>query len=513
MECLWSSLRQKVHSRPSDNHHLCLGRLGSQLGTIEIRSFDQIVTSRPFSLIHPDGSIDGPNEFDAGGSSRSLLRASLWSPTEYKIKVSGYPSIKVRLFAWSKICLYVPQSFSRPVPLVQPTADFLRVLGENTVHLIVDGGDKKWEDPKYDGYAFWLTCEDDLRISSEKLLEMRSESGNNQRFESKRFTPRRRGLHCEELPGPKFKLITRKDDGKPFTVVQDFEFSKANAGKDLYRWCHLSTSTKIREMSLSICALLFALLLIAPGSVLAQDLVPLYTSFAFASNDAMGACTEKNEGDIQLSLNDFLRKTPSLALWNFVTSKPEAPEVSYTRLKVTLERSISWQLKVRLLTVGSNTPIKEWTVQFSNQNLDDRTSPSCRTWPALIQEAIRADLLERRKDDFEAELKTSAPLAKGLKPFGSTAPQTKEQALGLLPLPVNKYAAISGARFKIKFPSPGVVLLSKGIDCSDYPPPPQMMTKVIVVQYQKWVSDVADEEDIEKHLAELIALSDAPNEI
>jgi len=114
--------------------------------------------------VHPIRSGPGePARLAAGGSVRSLIWTSWWSPSKVRVKVSGYPDLFIAVRPWERVRLYTLSSFLRPVVLLQPSVELINAARNYPMSLVVRSGGQERQ-LKFDGHALWIGCDDDVQI-------------------------------------------------------------------------------------------------------------------------------------------------------------------------------------------------------------------------------------------------------------------------------------------------------------------------------------------------------------
>lgn len=133
-------------------------------GTVQVESLQE--ASDRALWVHRYGSeTPEPERLTPGGRVRSLVRTSWWSPSNIRIKVSGYPDQVALVKPWRRLRLYVPSSFLRPVAVVRPSVELINFIQNNPMPLVVKAGGREVARIKeFDGHAMWIGCDDDVQI-------------------------------------------------------------------------------------------------------------------------------------------------------------------------------------------------------------------------------------------------------------------------------------------------------------------------------------------------------------
>jgi hypothetical protein len=139
------------------------------LGTIQVESLQE--SSDRALYVYSSGSKRGEAiRLPPGGARRVVLLTTWWSPSEYVVKVSGYPDIVEKLQPLHRTELRVPSSFRRPIVLVRPTAFLADMVGHDEQRLAVSVTRRTGEtigvgeNLRYTGRAIWIGCDDDVQV-------------------------------------------------------------------------------------------------------------------------------------------------------------------------------------------------------------------------------------------------------------------------------------------------------------------------------------------------------------
>src|SRR5262249_12244398 len=141
LKAMQSALDQNVFDRPRTLLGVLLFFLIGMtvacfLGAVQVEAMQE-AGDRTLWVHRTDMSSPEPARLAAGGSVRSLVWTSLWSPSQVRVKVSGYPDLLARVRPWERVRLYTLSSFLRPVVLLQPSAELINIVRNNPMSLAI----------------------------------------------------------------------------------------------------------------------------------------------------------------------------------------------------------------------------------------------------------------------------------------------------------------------------------------------------------------------------------------
>ena len=151
--------------------NLAVAVTGCFLGAIQVEAVHE--TSDRALWIYPQGA-PRPDEALAlriSQPSRVVVLTSWWNPSNYVVKVSGYPELSVQVHPGERVEKSTLGSFYRRVALLRPDAALFTTVRNNakTLDLTFDPGqpgEVKLGPFPFDGHAFWIGCDEDVDVPS-----------------------------------------------------------------------------------------------------------------------------------------------------------------------------------------------------------------------------------------------------------------------------------------------------------------------------------------------------------
>jgi hypothetical protein len=128
---------------------------------VEVQSVAQI---RGFDL-YREGSTEAEPRVTTSEGSSNVPVFTPFGPSYWRIKVPGYPYEPVAVFPFQRPVRYLPEQLTRPVVLIVPDADLLKVRSPYKLRISIDvGNNRRLEIDDYRWFAFWVGCASDVQI-------------------------------------------------------------------------------------------------------------------------------------------------------------------------------------------------------------------------------------------------------------------------------------------------------------------------------------------------------------
>jgi hypothetical protein len=147
--------------------------------TVQVESL-QTESTRGLWVLQEGSTKGDPEQLPAGQEVRYVAWHLPWSSHTYRVKVSGYPELKVAMRAPRRANLVVPDHFLQPVLVFRPTVDLLNSLRGDPMKLVVNvrevAGSERVLAP-YAGQAVWIGCDADVDVPPARLDAWRAELG------------------------------------------------------------------------------------------------------------------------------------------------------------------------------------------------------------------------------------------------------------------------------------------------------------------------------------------------